>query len=146
MPFTRTRARTHTQTGGTVTGFPVLHTGASVQRLLASLSHQPPSTRVRSSHAASAPLLLSCGQRLASSVPFISLTSVRPFLLCPCVCPSRRPPSSKPVWRNSWRSSCPRSRRTCAASSPMTPNKQVCRRFSVFDADVGAKRLRRPSK
>lgn len=46
-------------------------------------------------------------------------------LLCPRVCLPRRPPSSKPVWLNSWRSSCPRSHRTCAASSPMTPNKQV---------------------
>lgn len=92
-----------------------------------------------SAHVSALFLLLSTLQSLTSCLshplPFISssLPNQRPSVcLRFCVCSSRQLPSLKPVWRNSWRSSCRRSRHTSAASSPMTPNKQVCRQFFFF--------------
>lgn len=69
----------------------------------------------------------------SSSSLLLTYISSSPSRRCPshifCFCSFRQPHSLKPAWRSSWRSSCPRSRRTSAASSPMTPNKQVRSRF-----------------
>lgn len=85
----------------------------------------------------SAPLSLSSTHWLASVPPSShSSTPLWPvfcyFFIFVCGCPSRQPPSSKPAWRSSWRSSCLRSRRTSAASNPMTPNKQVRSNVLLF--------------
>ena len=57
----------------------------------------------------------------------VRLSAERVFLHRSCVIGAcRRPLSSRPAWRSWWKFWCRRIRRTCAASSPMMPNKQVC--------------------
>lgn len=128
VPFTHTHTHTKPQSSTLV---PVFWTG------LASLCSCRFSQVIDSVFALSPPPPPSSSSSLLLTSISSSPSRRRPSHIV-CFGSLRQPPNSKPAWPSSWRSSCPRSRRTSAASSPMTPNKQVRSRLSRGEARTKA--------